>query len=121
MTLDHQYDRATGIFSVTFSGILKREEFTRCEELMKELIDAGEVPRVLCGLKNFAGWEKGEDWNTMDFMFSYGNQIAKIAIVGAGNKEAEVKAFTGAGLRKTPVQIYAAEELEAAKAWLMEP
>lgn len=81
-------------------------------------IDAGDRPRVLVTLEHFGGWEKGGDWDNFDFMFSYGDKIAKIAILGAGAKEAEVKAFTGAGLRPTPV-VFFSDSTEA-RAWLLE-
>ena len=38
-------------------------------------------------LDHFGGWQKGGDWVNFDFMFSYGDKIAKIAICGAGDKE----------------------------------
>jgi hypothetical protein len=53
-------------------------------------------------------------------MFTHGAKIAKIAIVGGGTKEDELKAFTGAGLRPTPVRLFNAEETEQARAWLLE-
>ena len=43
-----------------------------------------------------------------------------IAIVGAGQREAEVKAFSGAGLRPTPVAFFEAGELDRARAWELE-
>jgi hypothetical protein len=55
----------------------------------------------------------------MDFMFSHGEKISKIAIVGAGNKEAEVKAFSGAGMRRAPVEFFATGQEETARAWLL--
>ena len=53
-------------------------------------------------------------------MFTYGTEILRIAIVGAGSKEAEVKAFTGADRRPTPVKFFTAEDLPEARAWLLE-
>ena len=120
MSATLSYDPANQIAELHISGILKRAEMVDFETAMARAIDAGEHPRVLVQLKHFGGWQKGEDWNNFDFMFSYGEKIAKIAICGAGTKEAEVKAFTGAGLRPTPVMFFAAEEADAARAWLIE-
>jgi hypothetical protein len=112
-----QYDPASQVFEFHISGVLKRSDLAAGEAEMAARIDAGESPRVLVLLDGFGGWQKGEDWNNFDFMFSYGDKIAKIAIVGAGDKQAEVKAFTGAGLRPTPVQFFAAAD--AARDWLL--
>ena len=120
MSATLNYDPTTHLAELHISGILKRADLAEFEQEIARRIDAGERPRVLVMLKNFGGWQKDEDWNNFDFMFSYGEKIAKIAICGAGTKEAEVKAFTGAGLRPTPVGFYTAEESGAARDWLIE-
>lgn len=118
MSATFQYDSATEICELHIRGLLKRADLAAAEADMAARIDAGERPRVLVLIENFGGWQKGDDWNNLDFMFSYGDKIAKIAIVGAGDKQAEVKAFTGAGLRPTPVAFF--ESPDAARAWLAE-
>ncbi len=120
MSANLTYDSATQLAELHISGILKRADLAGFENEIAGRIDAGELPQVLVLLENFGGWQTGEDWNNFDFMFSYGDKIAKIAIVGAGAREAEVKAFTGAGLRPTPVKFYTAEETETARDWLLE-
>jgi hypothetical protein len=120
MSANLTYDPASQLAELHISGILKRDELSVFEKEIAGRIDAGEHPRVLVRLDHFGGWQKGEDWNNFDFMFSYGDKIAKIAIAGAGTKEAEVKAFTGAGLRPTPVKFFTVEEMESARAWLLE-
>lgn len=120
MSAKLHYDSATQIGELHIKGILKRAEMAEVEAEIAQRIDAGERPRSLVLLENFGGWEKGGDWNNFDFMFAYGDKIAKIAIVGAGTKEAEVKAFSGAGLRPTPVKFFTVEETEAARSWLLE-
>ncbi len=113
-----QYDPATQICELLIRGMLKRADLAPCEADLAKRIDAGERPRVLVLIENFGGWQQGDDWTNLDFMFSYGDKIAKIAIVGAGDKQAEVKAFTGAGLRPTPVAFF--DSAEVARAWLAE-
>jgi SpoIIAA-like len=120
MPATFQYDFATQLVELHINGILAREDMVAVENAMAGYIDAGDQPRVLVTLRNFGGWEKGGDWDNFDFMFSYGDKLAKIAIVGAGAKEAEVKAFTGAGLRPTPVCFFAESEAADARAWLLE-
>ena len=80
------YDPATLIDEIHISGIFKRAELSAFETEMASRIEAGDRPLLLIVLENFAGWEKGEDWNNLDFMFSHGDKIAKIAIVGAGDE-----------------------------------
>lgn len=87
------------------------------EKEIAAYMDAGDQPRVLVMVEDFEGWEKDGDWDNFDFMFSYGEKIAKIAIVGAGAREAEIKAFTGAGLRPTPVVFFASAA--EAREWLL--
>jgi hypothetical protein len=119
MSADLVYDPTTQLAELHIRGTLKRDDLAGFEKEIASRIDAGERPRVLVLLDNFSGWQQGDDWDNFDFMFSYGDKIAKIAIVGAGAREAEVKAFTGAGLRPTPVKFHSAEEAEAARAWLL--
>jgi SpoIIAA-like len=120
MSANLTYDPATRLAEIHISGILQRDDMAASEKTIAQRMDAGERPRVLVLLENFGGWQKGDSWAEADFMFSYGERIAKIAIVGAGDRQDEVKAFTGAGLRPTPVMFYAAEETDAARAWLLE-
>ncbi len=120
MSANLTYDPATQLGEIHIRGILKRADMVVIEQETAERITSGDRPRFLVLMENFAGWEKGEDWNNLDFMFTHGEKICKIAIVGAGNKEDETKAFTGAGLRPTPVAFFSAEEVEQARAWLME-
>ena len=103
MSANLTYDPASQLAEIQIQGVLKREDLAVFESTVAERIDGG--------------WQKGDDWNNLDFMFSYGDKIAKIAIVGAGDKQAEVKAFTGAGLRPTPVEFFGSAD--EARAWLL--
>ncbi len=120
MSANLTYDSATQLAELHINGILQRADMAEFEKAIAQRMDEGERPRVLVLLENFGGWQKGVDWNNFDFMFSYGDKIAKIAICGAGDRQSEVKAFTGAGLRPTPVKFFTAAETEAARAWLLE-
>jgi len=120
MPVSIQYDLDTSICELRIEGTLRRSELASCEREMVGYITAGDRPRALVILEHFNGWETNEDWNNLDFMFSHGERIAKIAIVGAGDKEAEVKAFTGAGMRPTPVEFFNSAQQPEARAWLLE-
>jgi hypothetical protein len=102
------------------SGILKRSEFADVQSSAARDIDAGAKPRILAILEDFQGWEKGADWNDLDFMLSHGNKIAKIAVVGEPRWEPEALAFAGAGFRSAPVKFFPPSQIVEARAWLEE-
>lgn len=102
------------------SGVLKRSEFANVQDSAARAINAGAQPCILAILTDFEGWERGADWNDLDFLLSHGNEIAKIAIVGERRWEAEALAFAGAGFRRAPVRFFAENEEPAARAWLRE-
>jgi hypothetical protein len=103
-----------------FSGILKRSEFAKQQEGLAQKIDCGTKPRVLAVLENFEGWERGADWNDLDFMISHGGEIAKIGIVGEARWEVQALAFAGAGVRRAPVKFFTPNQLVEARAWLVQ-
>ena len=108
------------LYVMRISGILNRSEFGGTQTVAARAIDAGGKPRILAILENFSGWERGADWNDLDFMISHGNEIAKIAIVGEPRWEPEALAFAGAGFRRAPVKYFPTTQLAEARAWLSE-
>ena len=100
------------------SGVLKRSEFGANQDALARKIDAGSKPRLLAILENFEGWERGADWNDLDFLFSHSNEIAKIAIVGEPRWEADALAFAGAGFRRAPVKFFPSGQIVEARAWI---
>jgi hypothetical protein len=108
------------IYVLRISGILKRSEFGAEQSALARSIDAGSKPRLLVILENFEGWERGADWNDLDFMISHGGEIAKIAIVAEQRWETLALAFAGAGVRRAPVKFFPPNELEQAQTWLAE-
>ncbi len=80
---------------------------------------AGTV-KLLVLLESFTGWERGAAWDDTEFFFSHLNDIEKIAVVGNPRWEAEVLAFTGAGLRQGPVKFFPETGESEARAWLAE-
>src|SRR5215212_1926091 len=100
------------------SGLLKQSEFGAGQTSMAGKIDAGARPRLLTIFENFEGWERGADWNDLDFMLSHGGEIAKIAIVAEPRWETLALAFAGAGVRRAPVKFFPPNELTQARMWL---
>lgn len=102
------------------SGTLKRAEFAASQEALAHKIDGGARPRLLALLEKFEGWEKGADWNDLDFLFSHSDKIARIAIVAEPRWETQLLAFAGAGVRRTPVKLFPPSEVAKARQWLTE-
>jgi hypothetical protein len=118
MSVEIQYE-PDNICLLRIRGVLKRAEFGSSQSAIEQNIDAGGKPRVLAILEDFEGWERGADWNDLDFMFSHGDEIAKIAIVGEPRWEMEALAFAGAGFRRSPVKFFSTNQLAEARAWLV--
>lgn len=119
MSVTSQYDADHQILELHLSGVLRHDEFIAHQQEVARLIDAGGSPRILVMVGDFQGWEKGGDWQNLDFMFSYGARIAKIAFVGDKQWEDQFKLFTGAGYRETPVGYFETGREEIARAWLL--
>jgi hypothetical protein len=100
------------------TGTLTQAEFAATQAQVAEKIDAGARPRVLAILDAFKGWERGADWNDLDFLFSHSASIAKIAIVLDPRWETLALAFAGAGVRRAPAKLFAPNELATARQWL---
>ena len=105
MPLQIQY-QPHDMYVLRISGILKRSEFAAEQSALARQIDTGSKPRLLVILENFEGWERGADWNDLDFMMSHGAKISKIAIVGEPRWETLALAFAGAGVRRAPVKFF---------------
>jgi SpoIIAA-like len=107
-------------YVLRISGILKQSEFGAEQSTLARKIDTGSKPRLLVILENFEGWQRGADWNDLDFMISHGGKIAKIAIVAEPRWETLALAFAGAGVRRAPVKFFQSNELRQARSWLAE-
>jgi len=115
--IQHQSD---DISVLRISGILKRSEFGAEQSALARKIDMGSKPRLLVILESFEGWERGADWNDLDFLISHGGKISKIAIMAEPRWETLALAFAGAGVRRAPVKFFPPNELEQARSWLVE-
>ena len=99
-------------------GELKKSELDAVQSEFVEKISGAGTVSLLVLLENFTGWERGADWGDTDFFFSHRNDFEKIAVVGDPRWEAQVLAFTGAGLRKGPVKFFPETSESDARAWL---
>jgi SpoIIAA-like len=107
-------------YVLRISGILKRSEFGAEQTALARQIDTGSKPRLLVILENFEGWERGADWDDLDFMISHGGKISRIALVAEPRWETLALAFAGAGVRRAPVKFFPPNELDQARSWLAE-
>jgi hypothetical protein len=108
------------VYVLRISGALKQAEFAAGQQQFARKIDKGSKPRLLALLENFEGWERGADWNDLDFLVSHSGDIAKIAVVADPRWEVQALAFAGAGVRKAPVKFFPPDELAKARAWINE-
>ena len=108
-----------GIWVLRMSGLLKQSEFAKQQSIAAK-IDGGNKPRLLAILEDFDGWERGVDWNDLDFLLSHSGKITRIAIVGERRWEVLALAFAGAGVRGVPVKFFEPNELAEARVWLLE-
>jgi hypothetical protein len=101
-------------------GELKKSELDAVQSEFVQIIARTGTVKLLVLLENFTGWERGEHWGDTDFFFSHRNDFEKIAVVGHPCWEAQILAFTGAGLRKGPVKFFPDTDEPEARAWLAE-
>jgi uncharacterized protein YpiB (UPF0302 family) len=99
---------------------LKQSEFSAEQSALAHKIDSGSKPRLLVILEKFEGWERGADWDDLDFLFSHSHKINRIAIVAEPRWETLTLAFAGVGVRRAPVKFFPPNELEKARSWLTE-
>jgi hypothetical protein len=117
MPIEIEYE-PNDICVLRIRGVLKQSEFEAKQGALADKIDVGAKPRLLAIAENFEGFERGADWNDLDFMISHGGEIAKIAIVAEPRWEVQALAFAGAGVRRAPVRFFPPDEVSAARAWL---
>jgi hypothetical protein len=117
MPLEINYE-PDDICVVRASGLLRQSEFTAEQKILGDKMDAGAKPRILAILEDFKGWERGKDWDDLDYLFAHSNDVAKIAIVAEPKWETQALAFAGAGMRSAPVKVFRPAELEQARTWI---
>jgi len=107
------------LYTLCLTGVLKQSEFADTQTAIGHAIENGTKPRLLALLENFQGWERGADWNYLDFLFKHSNEIERIAIVGHTEWEPKALAFAGAGVRRASVKFFPSGQLEEARQWLV--
>ena len=69
---------ADDVYVLRISGLLKQSEFSAEQSVLARKMDSGLKPRLLVILENFEGWERGADWNDLDFMISHAAKLPRL-------------------------------------------
>ncbi len=104
--------------SLRISGVMKLLEQQSLQNVGAELIAQGKKLRMLVTLEGFEGWEKGVDWGDVGFLMTYGDDIARIAVVGEERWKDQIYAFLGKGLRTTEIEFFPPSLAKEAEEWL---
>jgi hypothetical protein len=107
------------ILCMTASAVLGAEDVAAFEKAACGLIAKVQKIHVMIILQDFAGFAKGVDAGNLDFYARHGNDIVKMAIVGDPKWKEAALVFTGAGIRKAPVEFFPTAAIAKAQAWIM--
>jgi hypothetical protein len=108
------------VIHVRISDVMRVEDQKMLESVAMDLIGKGKKVRLLAISENFRGWEKSDAWGDMGFMLKYGNDIAKIALVGDERWKEDTFLFVAKGLRSTEIEFFPLSSLMQAEEWVRE-
>ena len=117
MPISMQHER-DNIYRLEVSGVLKKSDLDRSQELLVAEMDRIGSTRLLFILKEFKGWETNPNWGDLTFYVNHGKSIERIAIVGDERWRAESLMFASADLRRAPVEFFPESAVAEARAWL---
>jgi hypothetical protein len=99
-------------------GELKKSELDAAQAEFAQKLAPSAPFKLLILLEAFSGWERGAAWDDTEFFFNHRDDFERIAVVGPERWEAEVLAFTGAGLRDGEVKYFPESSQANARKWL---
>lgn len=109
-----------GMVTARIAGKLTQPELTALQDATSEFIKKQGRARILVLVEKFEGWHREGDWGDLSFSMQYDAQIEKMAIVGDRKWEDLALLFAAKGLRKFPIEYFAAQDMDKARAWLDE-
>lgn len=115
LTLVHEGD---DVYRLDVTGVLRKSEFDRAQASIASEIDRIGPVKLLVVLDRFEGWDPRDNWSDLAFYATYGDRIARLAIVGDERWRSEVSMFAVADLRKAPVEYFTSPAIAQARAWL---
>jgi hypothetical protein len=119
VSLQHEHDDC---YRLDISGRLRKIDLDIAQDALLSELDRASHPavRLLVVLDGFEGWDDSGNWSDLTFYARHGNRIERMAIVAAEQWRDQALMFAGADLRKGPVEFFATDALENARAWLRE-
>jgi hypothetical protein len=115
LTMTHEGD---AVYRLDVNGVLRKADFDRLQAALSREIDRVGPVRLLVVLDRFEGWDASDNWSDLSFYATYGDRIARIAIVGEERWRSHMLMFAVADLRKAPVEYFAEQAIAQARAWL---
>jgi len=115
LTVAHEGD---DIYRLDLGGVLRKADFDRSSAAIAREIDRAGPVKLLVVLDRFEGWDTRDDWSDLTFYATYGDKIARLAIVGDERWRTEMLMFAVADLRTAPVEYFAGAAIAQARAWL---
>jgi hypothetical protein len=109
---------ADGIVTIAVRDKLAQSELLAAQTALAAIIREQGKIRMLVRAEQFAGWERGEEWNDFSFQAEHDDDIEKMAIVGDEKWKKLTLVFTAKGLRKFPIRYFLTGEIEKAHGWL---
>mgnify|MGYP003556418866 CR=1 FL=1 len=106
------------LISVKITGGLKKAELDQIQTIASELIKREGQIKMLVILEDFLGWERGADWEDMNFQEEHDRDIEKIAIIGDEKWRNLVLAFTGKPFRPVAIEYFTPSQLDQARTWI---
>ena len=107
-----------GIVTIRVSDKLAQSDLLAAQQAIAGIIRKHGRIRMLVRAEQFAGWERGEEWNDFSFQAEHDDDIEKMAIVGDEKWKQLTLIFTAQGLRKFPIRYFPSPELDKARGWL---
>ena len=115
LTLTHEGGNVSRLDVV---GVLRKADFDRSSAVVAREIERAGPVKLLVVLDAFEGWDTRDDWSDLTFYATYGDRIARLAIVGDERWRTEMLMFAVADLRTAPVEYFSGPAVEQARAWL---
>lgn len=107
------------LITLRVSGRLTQSELSSLQQHSTEIIARADKVRLLVLVEHFEGWEQGGQWDDFSFQDANDARIKRMAIVGEERWRDLALLFAAKDLREFPVEYFPAEQLVAARAWLM--
>ncbi len=106
------------LIRVKITGELKKSELDRMQAVATEFMKKEGKIKMLVFLEDFLGWERGADWEDVNFQLEHDRDIEKIAIVGDEKWRHLTLAFTGKPFRPVEIEYFTPSQLDQARTWI---